>query len=173
MPSRVATTALRGSHSQASTIFARNASAAGSERERVIAKRSARSPLDIRSSASPARGSAVLHCLPRRRLESPPCCNGASPRAASRERYASAVLCRADQLRAGTTCGMATKRPAETIPTVLEGERRAASEPTQTKGFGSFLIERAIQDQLGQTNLDFDRNGLVCSIKMTSYTKSH
>src|SRR6266851_7224273 len=37
-PSRVATTALLGSRSQASTIFARNVSAAGSERDRVMAK---------------------------------------------------------------------------------------------------------------------------------------
>src|SRR3977135_3876669 len=48
-PSRVDTTALLGSRSQASTIFARNASAAGSER--VIAKRCARSSLDIVSNA--------------------------------------------------------------------------------------------------------------------------
>jgi hypothetical protein len=46
-PSRVATTALLGSRSQASTIFARKVRAAGSERERVIAKRCARSSLDI------------------------------------------------------------------------------------------------------------------------------
>ena len=50
-PSRVATTALLGSRSQARTIFARNVSAAGSERERVIAKRCARSSLDIVSVA--------------------------------------------------------------------------------------------------------------------------
>src|SRR5882757_5537155 len=50
-PSRVATTALLGSRSQASTIFARNVSAAGSERERVIAKRCTRSSLDIVSNA--------------------------------------------------------------------------------------------------------------------------
>src|SRR5258705_7546312 len=50
-PSRVATTALLGSRSQASTIFARNVSAAGSERERVIANRCARSSLDIVSNA--------------------------------------------------------------------------------------------------------------------------
>jgi hypothetical protein len=50
-PSRVATAALLGSRSQASTIFARNVSAAGSERERVIAKRCARSSLDNVSTA--------------------------------------------------------------------------------------------------------------------------
>src|SRR5215813_636715 len=50
-PSRVATTALLGSRSQASTIFARNVRAAGIERERVIAKSCARSSLDIVSSA--------------------------------------------------------------------------------------------------------------------------
>ena len=50
-PSRVATTALLGSRSQASTIFARNVSAAGSERDRVIADRCARSSLDIVSNA--------------------------------------------------------------------------------------------------------------------------
>jgi hypothetical protein len=37
-PRRIATTALLGSRSQASTIFARSASAAGSERDLVIAK---------------------------------------------------------------------------------------------------------------------------------------
>jgi hypothetical protein len=46
-PSCVATTALLGSRSQASTIFARNVSAAGSERDRIMAKRCARSSLDI------------------------------------------------------------------------------------------------------------------------------
>ena len=50
-PSRVATTALLGSRSQASTIFARNVSAAGSERDRVMAKRCVRSSLDIVSTA--------------------------------------------------------------------------------------------------------------------------
>src|SRR6266852_749859 len=50
-PSRVATTALLGSRSQASTIFARNVSAAGSERDRVMAKRCVRSSLDIVSIA--------------------------------------------------------------------------------------------------------------------------
>src|ERR1700687_1999188 len=50
-PSRVATTMLLGSRSQATTIFARNVSAADSERDRVIAKRCVRSPLDIVSIA--------------------------------------------------------------------------------------------------------------------------
>jgi hypothetical protein len=49
--SRVATMALLGSRSQASTIFARSVSAAGSERDRVIAKRWVRSSLDIVSIA--------------------------------------------------------------------------------------------------------------------------
>ncbi len=40
-----------GSRSQASTIFARNVSAAGSERDRVMAKRCVRSSLDIVSVA--------------------------------------------------------------------------------------------------------------------------
>jgi hypothetical protein len=39
--------ALLGSRSHASMIFARNVSAAGNERDRVMAKRSARSSLDI------------------------------------------------------------------------------------------------------------------------------
>src|SRR6202050_996670 len=38
--------------------------------------------------------------------------------------------------------------------------------PPKQKGFGSLLIERAIQDQLGQANLDFDRNGVVCSMEI-------
>jgi hypothetical protein len=40
-----------GSRSQASTIFARNVSAAGSERERVIAKRCVRPSVDNASTA--------------------------------------------------------------------------------------------------------------------------
>ena len=50
-PSRVATTALLGSRSHASTIFARNVSAAGNERDRVMAKRCVRSSLEIVSIA--------------------------------------------------------------------------------------------------------------------------
>src|SRR6266404_5179539 len=50
-PSQVATTALLSSRSQASTIFARSAKAAGSERERVMATSCARSSLEIVSSA--------------------------------------------------------------------------------------------------------------------------
>jgi hypothetical protein len=49
--SRVATTALLGPRSQASTIFARSVSAAGSERDRVMAERCVRSSLDIVSIA--------------------------------------------------------------------------------------------------------------------------
>ena len=44
--------------------------------------------------------------------------------------------------------------------------------PPKQKGFGSLLIERAIQDQLGQANLDFDRNGLVCSMEILFYDAS-
>jgi hypothetical protein len=47
MPSCVATMALLGSRSQARTIFVRNVSAAGSERDRVMAKSCVRSSLDI------------------------------------------------------------------------------------------------------------------------------
>src|SRR5947209_20207501 len=50
-PSHVATTALLSSRSQASTIFARSAKAAGSERERVMATSCARSSLEIVSIA--------------------------------------------------------------------------------------------------------------------------
>jgi len=50
-PSRVATTGLLGSRSQASTIFARKVSAARSERDRVIPKRAVRSSLEIVSIA--------------------------------------------------------------------------------------------------------------------------
>jgi hypothetical protein len=46
-PSRVATMALADSRSQASTIFFRNVSAAGSERDRVMVKRWVRSSPDI------------------------------------------------------------------------------------------------------------------------------
>src|SRR5437660_5921499 len=49
--SQVATTALLSSRSQASTIFARSAKAAGSERERVMATSCARSSLEIVSIA--------------------------------------------------------------------------------------------------------------------------
>src|SRR3984957_17556583 len=50
-PSCVDTTALLDSRSHASTIFARNVSAADSERDRVMAKRCARSSLEIVSVA--------------------------------------------------------------------------------------------------------------------------
>jgi PAS domain S-box-containing protein len=38
--------------------------------------------------------------------------------------------------------------------------------PPKQKGFGSLLIERALQNQLGQARLDFDPQGLVCSIEI-------
>jgi PAS domain S-box-containing protein len=39
--------------------------------------------------------------------------------------------------------------------------------PPEQKGFGSFLIERALQKtQLGQARLDFEPGGLVCSIEI-------
>src|SRR5262245_58711170 len=50
-PSRDATTALLGSRSHARTIFARNVSAAGSARDRVIATSCVRSSLEIVSIA--------------------------------------------------------------------------------------------------------------------------
>ena len=40
------------------------------------------------------------------------------------------------------------------------------SPPTQ-KGFGSLLIERALQNHLGQARLDFEPQGLVCSIEIS------
>ncbi len=40
------------------------------------------------------------------------------------------------------------------------------SPPTQ-KGFGSLLIERALQNHLGQARLDFAPQGLVCSIEIS------
>jgi two-component sensor histidine kinase len=40
-------------------------------------------------------------------------------------------------------------------------------EAPQQKGFGSLLIERALQNQLGQARLDFDPQGLVCSIEIS------
>ncbi|MGA8499174.1 MAG: PAS domain S-box protein [Xanthobacteraceae bacterium] len=40
------------------------------------------------------------------------------------------------------------------------------SPPTQ-KGFGSLLIERALQNHLGQARLDFAPRGLVCSIEIS------
>jgi two-component system CheB/CheR fusion protein len=39
--------------------------------------------------------------------------------------------------------------------------------PPAQKGFGSLLIERALQNQLGQARLDFDPLGLVCSIEIS------
>jgi two-component system, chemotaxis family, CheB/CheR fusion protein len=39
--------------------------------------------------------------------------------------------------------------------------------PPMQKGFGSLLIERALQNQLGQARLDFDPQGLVCSIEIS------
>jgi two-component sensor histidine kinase len=38
--------------------------------------------------------------------------------------------------------------------------------PPKQKGFGSLLIERALQNQLGQARLDFDPDGLVCEIEI-------
>ena len=35
------------------------------------------------------------------------------------------------------------------------------------KGFGSFIIERALQNNLGQARLDFNPTGLVCSIEIS------
>ena len=39
--------------------------------------------------------------------------------------------------------------------------------PPKQKGFGSLLIERALQNQLGPARLDFDPGGLVCSIEIS------
>ncbi len=39
--------------------------------------------------------------------------------------------------------------------------------PPAQKGFGSLLIERALQNQLGQARMDFDPQGLVCSIEIS------
>ena len=39
--------------------------------------------------------------------------------------------------------------------------------PPARKGFGSLLIERALQNTLGQARLDFDPQGLVCSIEIS------
>ena len=39
--------------------------------------------------------------------------------------------------------------------------------PPAQKGFGSLLIERALQNQLGQARLDFEPQGLVCSIEIS------
>jgi PAS domain S-box-containing protein len=38
--------------------------------------------------------------------------------------------------------------------------------PPERKGFGSFLIERALQGGGGQSRLDFNPNGLVCSLEI-------
>jgi two-component system, chemotaxis family, CheB/CheR fusion protein len=38
--------------------------------------------------------------------------------------------------------------------------------PPKQKGFGSLLIERAIQNQLGQAQIDYDPRGLVCSMEI-------
>ena len=39
--------------------------------------------------------------------------------------------------------------------------------PPKQKGFGSLLIERALQSQLGPARLDFDPDGLFCSIEIS------
>ena len=39
--------------------------------------------------------------------------------------------------------------------------------PPAQKGFGSLLIERALQNHLGQARLDFDPQGLQCSIEIS------
>jgi two-component system, chemotaxis family, CheB/CheR fusion protein len=46
-----------------------------------------------------------------------------------------------------------------------ESDGPRVGQPKQ-KGFGSFLIERAIQNHLGQARLDFDPQGLFCSIEI-------
>ena len=38
--------------------------------------------------------------------------------------------------------------------------------PPAEKGFGSLLIERALQNHMGQARLDFDPQGLRCSIEI-------
>ena len=38
--------------------------------------------------------------------------------------------------------------------------------PPAQKGFGSLLIERALQNHLGRAQLDFDPDGLICSIEI-------
>jgi PAS domain S-box-containing protein len=38
--------------------------------------------------------------------------------------------------------------------------------PPERKGFGSFLIERALQGGGGQSRLDFNPNGLICSLEI-------
>jgi two-component system, chemotaxis family, CheB/CheR fusion protein len=39
--------------------------------------------------------------------------------------------------------------------------------PPQQKGFGSLLIERALQSELGQARLDFHPDGLVCTMEIS------
>jgi two-component sensor histidine kinase len=38
--------------------------------------------------------------------------------------------------------------------------------PPERKGFGSFLIERALQGGGGNARLDFNPNGLICSLEV-------
>jgi two-component sensor histidine kinase len=38
--------------------------------------------------------------------------------------------------------------------------------PPERKGFGSFLIERALQGGSGKAQLDYNPNGLVCTLKV-------
>ena len=42
-----------------------------------------------------------------------------------------------------------------------------AVNPPEQRGFGSLLIERALQNNLGQAQSDFDPQGLVCSIEIS------
>jgi two-component sensor histidine kinase len=39
--------------------------------------------------------------------------------------------------------------------------------PPKQQGFGSLLIERAIQNHLGNARLEFDPQGVVCLIEMS------
>jgi two-component sensor histidine kinase len=39
--------------------------------------------------------------------------------------------------------------------------------PPAQRGFGSLLIERAMQNHLGQARLDFEPQGLICSIEIS------
>jgi two-component sensor histidine kinase len=40
--------------------------------------------------------------------------------------------------------------------------------PPERKGFGSFLIERAVQGGGGKATLDYNPNGLICSLEVAA-----
>jgi two-component sensor histidine kinase len=57
--------------------------------------------------------------------------------------------------------------PAKSVRLSWQESGGPPVNPPQQKGFGSLLIERALQNELGQARLDFHPDGLVCTIEIS------